>query len=176
MRKLTIAESVLESRFVDIGATPRSNLRRRLSNKANDKHMRNQQCREEECQLNNASKNAVIDGWRLEVSWAKTEDHKSAKGHEAQLIHAYFEWNGQLPCFRSPRTGKWIRGNQAFPKPTGSVGKLDWEDWTPLAKLSNNAVPREPRRLPHPRRAAWGVAPSLCKWLAAPLPGCHLRW
>ncbi len=144
MVRLTIAECVLESRFVDIGATPRSNLQRRLSGKANDKHMRNQQCDEEECQLNNASKNAVIDGWRLEVSWAETGDRESAKRHEAQLIHAYFEWNGRLPSFRSPRTGKWIRGNQVFPKHKGNVGELVWSDWTPLANISKNAIPAIP--------------------------------
>ncbi len=138
--RLTVEASILEPRFVDIGAG--ANLRHRLGEKIRI-HLNNLKSPHSGSQLNHATKTAVEMKWDLEVSWAETESNESAVTHEAALIRAYYEWNGRTPSFKS-LTGKWITGNQVIPKREGTVSTLDWTDWMPMGQQTRDTLPARP--------------------------------
>ena len=145
MVKLTVQHSILEPRFTDIGATPRSNLKNRIGVKISDhlKHLRDPY---RGGMLNNASKAAVEAEWRLEVSWAETESNESAKAYEAALIHAYFVENARLPNFKSVH-GIWMTGNRLFPNERNIQGidnPLEWTEWKPMDGNTKEEIPPKP--------------------------------
>ena len=143
MGYLTIADSTQERDIVYIGATPRANLRQRLTDRIDDPCLKtNPISQHENCQLSPAEQAVLSSGRQLYLSWAVTENNDSAKYHETALIRAYKEQHGQLPSWDSS-TG-WVRGNSQQPQREGPVGPLDWSDWKPLAGYPKDSIPIKP--------------------------------
>ena len=91
-----------------------------------------------------AEKAAAKCGWRLEVSWAKTESHESAKAHEAALIQWYIARHSRLPSFGNHPPGEWVLGNKRVEVVEGPIGALHWDEWMPMVKSKKRAIPNNP--------------------------------
>ncbi len=86
---------------------------------------------------------AVKMGCRLEVSWAETVSHDSAKAHKAALIHEYVKQHSSLPWIESPE-GR-VLGNHQTPKLRQEpVSDLDWSDWTEMRESNIARIPENP--------------------------------
>ena len=144
MGYLTIADSTQERDIVYIGATPRANLRQRLTDRIDDLCLKtNPISQHENCQLSPAENAVLSSGRQLYLSWAVTENNDSAKYHEAALIRAYKEQHGQLPSIKDSAKGL-VQGNSQQPQTEGPVGLLDWSDWKPLAGYPKEDIPYKP--------------------------------
>ena len=144
MGYLAIADSVQDRDIVYIGATPKTDLRQRLSDRINDSCLKtNPISQHENCQLSPAEKAVLSSGRQLYLSWAVTENNDSAKYHETALIRAYKEQHGQLPSIKDSAKGL-VPGNSQQPQTEGPVGLLDWSDWKPLAGYPKETIPCKP--------------------------------
>ena len=139
---MTVEASVLEPTLIDIGRALK-NLQQRLVDKINDKHMKGMFDVEHKCQLNLATKTAVMEDWQLEVSWAKTPA-ECVTDYEGALIQAHIAQHCRMPSFKRPRTGEWILGNQKVEPLNSPVGKLDWDPWRALHRLPRRDIPTTP--------------------------------
>ena len=130
--KESIAGSVSDDRIVYIGATREANLQDRLSDRIDDSCWTKKPSYHLNCEISLAEKEAIIQGWKLEVSWGITDSNDSAMSCEAKLINAYQKRFGRLPSFRHPVTGIWVSGNKQRPEAPNLVGIVEWAEWKPL--------------------------------------------
>ena len=142
MMTLTIEASVSEPMIVDIGSASRT-LQRRLVDKINDKHMKAMPDVDHKCQLNLATKTAVVIGWRLEISWAETPA-ELVRDYEGALIQAHLSKHCRMPSFKHPQSGEWILGNQRVEPINSIVSELDWNAWRSMHGLSRGDIPTVP--------------------------------
>ena len=159
MGYLAIADSVQDRDIVYIGATLKTDLRQRLTDRINDSCLKtNPISQHENCQLSPAEKAVLSSGRQLHLSWAVTENNDSAAYHEHALIRSYKEEHQRLPSVLDSATG-WVRGNSQQPqrgRPCRPFGLVRLET---SSRISQGNYPLRARRLPHPR-GSLAVGPS----------------
>ena len=139
MIKLTIEESVAEE-FVYIGSA--KSLTSRLGQRINDLDSPGDVDKKRYPSL--AEKAAASCGWHLEVSWAETESHESAKSHEAALIQWHVARHCCLPSFGNHLPGEWVLGNKRVEVVKGPISTLHWDEWMPMVKSKKGTIPNKP--------------------------------